>query len=189
MIKLLGQSLYQELTKEYYQTALDEVTANLKARNAFLNLTVDEIFNDTVKLKDLIRRAANYSTPLLRFNDRGYLLHDGQLLGREDDLYICVPSASKSHLNAPEFYKYVIDMRSGHILNVGINDCIIMYRQSRPVPVFAIDGIERMEMACARKQSGVSSYIDENLCKRMEDEHFSIFPSKNLAAEENKFCD
>ena len=180
IVKLPGQSLYHEATKETYQIVLNEYTQNLVACNSLRNQTIDDILNkmDQEEFEHLIRRAANLSRPFLKL-DRGM----------QEQFYICVPDVRTSRLTVNDYYRDIIDAEVANLMSTGLTDRIIIYRQKRPVPVFAIDGIDQMENVCARMQPLVSSYIDENLRKRMDEEHFSLIPSMNLMSEENDFCD
>ncbi len=180
IVKLPGQSLYHEATKETYQIVLNEYTQNLVACNSLRNQTIDDILNkmDQEEFEHLIRRAANFSRPFLKL-DRG----------KQEQFDICVPDVRTSRLTVNDYYCDIIDAEVANPMSIGLTDCVIIYCQSGPVPVFAIDGIDQMENVCARMQPLVSSYIDENLRKRMDEEHFSLIPSMNLMSEENDFCD
>jgi hypothetical protein len=180
IVKLPGQSLYHEATKETYQIVLNEYTQNLVACNSLRNQTIDDILNkiDQEEFEHLIRRAANLSRPFLKL-DRGM----------QEQFYICVPDVRTSRLTVNDYYCDIIDAEVANPMSIGLTDCVIIYCQSGPVPVFAIDGIDQMENVSARMQPLVSSYIDENLRKRMDEEHFSLIPSMNLMSEENDFCD
>lgn len=179
--KLPGQSLYQEATKETYQSVLKEYTANLVACAALRNKTIDSILNsmDKETFEELIRRAANFSRPFLKIDDHGILLKESEVpLGMQEQFYICVPNVETSRLTVGDYYRDIIDAEVATPMSTGLNDRIIIYRQKRPVPALAIAGLGNWSVKYDAMEPRISCHIDAQMHKRMDEEDYSFDPKK-----------
>ena len=181
IVKLPGQSLYHEATKETYQIVLNEYTQNLVACNSLRNQTIDDILNkmDQEEFEHLIRRAANFSRPFLKIDDHGILLKETEVpLGMQEQFYICVPDVKTSRLTVNEYYRDIIDAEVANPMSTGLDDRIIIYRQKRPVPALAIAGLGNWSVRYDITEPKISCHIDAQLHKRMDEEDYSFNPKK-----------
>lgn len=174
------KNLYDEISKEDLRAALEKYTENLPQCVAYRRRTIDEVINEMEKEKfeEIIRRAANYSQPFLNIDSHGRKLANGCTVGQQEMFYICVPDTASCRLTKEGAYRDIIKAENAKTISTGLTDRIIIYRQKRPVPAFAIGGLEVMQYPYDAEQEKISFHIDQTLQQRMDAEEYSFEPKK-----------
>ncbi|MBR1808795.1 MAG: hypothetical protein IJ776_05370 [Paludibacteraceae bacterium] len=171
------QSIYDNNSQETLKKALEQYTFSLKQYKTILSEDIDTML-DSMSANDfenVARRAFNRSKPLLQITDGGYKISYGMPVGIEEMFYICVPDVKTNRLTRGEYYTEIISADHANVVPTGLHDRIIIYRQKRPIPAFAIKDLELMSSEYERNNL-YSYYIDEQLEQTMKEEHFSLYP-------------
>ncbi len=171
------KNLYEAATKEELKAALDAYTVNLPQCVAYRQRTIDDVINEMSNddFIEVIRRAANYSNPFLNIDSQGRKLKNGHTVGDPEIFYICVPDTKTCRLTQDNFYRKVISAEMATPISTGLTDRIIIYRQKRPVPAFAIGGLEVYREPYEADQE-ISFHIDEQLQLQMDNEGYGFMP-------------
>lgn len=172
------KNLHGEISKDAFKAALEQYTHDLPQCVAYRNRTIDEVLNamDKEKFEEVVRRAANYSQPFLNIDSQGRKLANGNTVGTQEMFYICVPDIATCRLTKEGAYRNIIKAENAKTISTNLTDRIIIYRQKRPVPAFAIGGIEVMQEPYELEQAKISFHIDQQLQQRMDEEEYSFEP-------------
>lgn len=186
-VQLLPDHTIGDIDKEKLQAAFGEYTSHLPKYVAYREITIDDAINrlSVDEMGEMMNRLINESQTFLRMNDRGCRTNNGELVGEEEVIFMVVPDAQTCRLTKDEAYRIIFPNPNVYVVNTGLADRIVVYRQKRPVPVFAIESLDKMKSYADRVISRVSPYIDENWYNAMEEECFSLLP-KSLELSRNE---
>lgn len=179
------QSVYDNNSQDTLKKALEQYTFSLKQYKTILSEDIDTMLDgmSADDFNDVVCRAFNRSKPFLQIADGGYKLSNGMPIGKEELFYICVPDVKTNRLTRDDYYREIISADHANVLPTGLHDRIIIYRQKRPIPAFAITGLEPMRVTYEKDMARVSFHVDEDLRKKMIDENFSFYPKDKDADE------
>ncbi len=176
--QLPNKTLYGDISKDALQKALHVYAASLPRCEEYRNRTIDDVINAMSKeeFEDVVCRAANYSQPFLTIDGHSKKLKNGSPVGLQEIYYICVPDKSTCRLTKENLYRSLLKAEMATPISTGLTDRIIIYRQKRPIPAFAVGGLTVLQDPYDAEQEFFSFHIDEQLQKRMDDENYGFKP-------------
>lgn len=185
-ISMLSSHNLCHIEKEEVLATLEKYTSQLPQYIAYREFTIDDVLNQMSEdeAEDSLGRLINISRAFLQMDDMGYCTNNGTPIG-DEVMYLGVPDAQTCRLTKDEAYRIIFPNPNVNVVNTGLADRIVVYRQKRPVPVFAIESLDKMKSYADRVISRVSPYIDENWYNAMEEECFSLLP-KSLELSRNE---
>lgn len=171
------KTLYISAPQDTYATCLEKLSTSLRGYTDLLNENVDTILNNmsNEEFEDVVRRVFARSVPFFKIDDHGRQVQNMQM-GAQELFYVCVPDINTNRLTKDGAYREIAKAEHATPISTGLYDRVIIYRQKRPVPAFAISGLEAMGEVYERQQNTVSFHFDEALRKRMNDEFFEFEP-------------
>lgn len=157
--------------KKFMAEELLKFTQALPKSISFANLTISDFISnaDEEELAGIISLAIQKSTPLLKYDYKGYIPQ----MGCCEFYYICGPENMSS-----KFFRLLeksLLVPNIYYICTGASDRIVIYRQMGVVPAYALDCIRKCEKEST--DTSVCGFIDAEWKKRMEDEGFDINPT------------
>lgn len=148
-------------------------------------MTVDDALDSLSDedLKTLIGKAVKKSLPLLPYTLRGF---DADLRDRPVECYyVGVANKKRSRLTKNNLFKNIVDnAKDIQFSEVGLENRVIIYRQLGVIPAFTLKALDSYEAEYESWESNrpTGSHWDKNICKRMADERFNLFPKDEVSA-------
>lgn len=148
------------------------------------NKTVDDALDELSgdELKTLINKAVKKSLPLLPYSLRGF---DRDLNERPVECYyIGVANKKRSRLTKDNLFQNIVaNARDIQFSEVGFSDRVIIYRQLGVIPAFTVKALDsyKDEYDDWENTKRGGSHWDNNLCKRMAKERFSLSPKQETS--------
>ena len=160
-------------TSDEILDVMKQYAGNIESSKTLSEKSVENIIDslNEEEFERLVKTAVIKSTPMLRFDDKGY--QSKQQPG--DYYYIGVEDKDHSRLAQDNYFKNNV---SGNpdvsFSSVGLKDRIIIYRQKGVVPAFEIAPLLTYEDKY--KQCNVFCHIDKNLYSRLKSESYNLLP-------------
>lgn len=161
--------------KSDVQTYLFSYTDNLMQTKKWEKTTIDDIINELPEkdFEHILKIAINKANPLFCKDYLGFTpktsLHQGY--------YVGIPDKDKSRLlNKNVFRDMHTNNEKPEIVQIGMKNKIIIYRQIGVIPVYAVTPIKYYEDKY--NQSSLNSHFDKNILIRMEREQYDMLPKQ-----------
>lgn len=159
------------------EKVLLDYTQTLSTTKKWAKTTVDDIINkmDEESFTHILKTAINKSTPLFRFNYRGYTPLEKPC----DSYYIGVPDKKNSRLIENDQLK---NMLPGNVnidfASIGVKDRIIIYRQIGVVPAYCITPLPSYEEKY--NNCNACCHFDAIIQTKMLREEYSLYPKATI---------
>lgn len=180
-----GVSSLAGLTSKQTEETLMRFIHSLPKVKQYETMSVDDALDrlSDDELKKLIEKAVKKSLPLLPYSLRGF---DADLRERPVECYyVGVANKNRSRLTKDKLFQNIVsDAKDIQFSEVGLDNRVIIYRQLGVVPAFTIKALDNYEAEYERWENDkrAGSHWDNNLCKRMADERFSLSPKDEVSA-------
>lgn len=175
-------NMYYVEKLEQLESALMSYASSLSQYNTWKNKTIDDVINNMPeeKFERLMKRLMAKAMPFMRLDSKGMITNQEKKPIEQainHFYYVAVPTKERSRLWINDAFVKMNDASLDiKFISTGLNDRIIIYRQDGTFPACAIGGVSSWQIDYDR--SSVNCHIDANVRNRMDEEHYSLEPSK-----------
>lgn len=180
-----GISSFSGMTSRQTEESLMQFIRTLPKVRQYKAMTVDDALDNLsdYDINNLIVKAVKKSLPLLPYTFRGF---DADLRERPVECYyVGVANKSRSRLMKNNLFQNIVsDAKDVQFSEIGLENRIIIYRQLGVIPAFTVKALDSYATEYERWENDkrAGSHWDKNLCKRMSDERFNLFPKDEPSA-------
>lgn len=173
------------LTSKQTEESLMHFIRTLPKIKAYEAMTVDDALDNLSdnELNVLIEKAVKKSLPLLPYTLRGF---DADLRERPVECYyVGVANKKRSRLAKNNLFQNIVpNAKDIQFSEIGLANRVIIYRQLGVIPAFTLKALDSYANEYERWETykPAGSHWDNNLCKRMAKERFSISPKDEVSA-------
>lgn len=173
------------LTSKQTEESLMHFIRTLPKIKAYEAMTVDDALDNLSdnELNVLIEKAVKKSLPLLPYTLRGF---DADLRERPVECYyVGVANKNRSRLAKNNLFQNIVpNAKDIQFSEIGLANRVIIYRQLGVIPAFTLKALDSYANEYERWETykPAGSHWDNNLCKRMAKERFSISPKDEVSA-------
>lgn len=173
------------LTSKQTEESLMHFIRTLPKIKAYEAMTVDDALDNLSdnELNVLIEKAVKKSLPLLPYTLRGF---DADLRERPVECYyVGVANKKRSRLAKNNLFQDIVpNAKDIQFSEIGLANRVIIYRQLGVIPAFTLKALDSYANEYERWETykPAGSHWDNNLCKRMAKERFSISPKDEVSA-------